>query len=111
MGPAAEKGPVSTCLQSGLGDLPVLDTLFANNPLPPGTACPGPLVLQLFPLIYPLLARSYAINRCVIRLLHARAMEADISLITTIALGADYYWTSRTLWVRPTVPYVLRKEA
>lgn len=39
MGPAAAKGLVFSCLQSGFGKLPVLDSVFYNNLLPLGTAC------------------------------------------------------------------------
>lgn len=38
-------------------------------------------------------------------------MEEDFSLMKKIDLGADYYWTGRTLWVGPTVLDVLLRVA
>lgn len=89
MAPAAAKDTVSSCPQSGLGGLPVLDSVFSKNPPPPGLECSKPLVLRFFPVVDPFLAGRDESTRCTTRLRHAWEREVELEFLTKIALGAD----------------------
>lgn len=81
-------------------DLPPLPSVVIDTPLPVNIPVPEPLFLQFFPTFLadlPSDVRPSHSSR-----FHA-ALGREILWMVAVALGADFYWTRRTVWVEDSV--------
>lgn len=69
----------------------------------PRLAYPEPLILLYFPSSVPFLVFVCSGASEILRDRYYKELNFELSLMVTMVLAADYYWTDRCSWVVPAV--------